>query len=303
MNKNTSCAFILNPSANRNRARARIQKFRDQISQNWPHSSIYISASKSELRQIVEEAALKHEVIIACGGDGTVNEVFSAAFGLDVTLGVLPMGTGNDFAKALGLPVKADRAIQLLKHAKVRKIDAVAYEADGNQGFMFNTMGIGLDGKINHEASQITRLKGSLRYIVAALKSVFAAKPVQFDMNIDGVASKETLFMLTVANGGVEGGNFKVSPESSNFDGKLEVVRLKPMWPLPMLLLLPLFLIGKQKISSKVVISSARELRLSLSSPMPVHVDGEQIGLELSEFAVRVHPASVRVLVPAGSDT
>jgi diacylglycerol kinase (ATP) len=293
-----SYAFIVNPSANRKRAKSSFFWLKSKVNQYWPDAEIFVTESKSDIRRAVHQASQNHDVIIACGGDGTVNEVFSQAIDLDVTLGVLPMGSGNDFAKSVHFSTKTAHAIEQLREVMPEYIDVVRFRTNLGDGYMFNTLGIGLDGAINHVASGVTRLKGPLIYIYSALKSIFNIKIGHFQLIIDGIEFNSHLIMLTVANGKIEGGNFKVAPHAQNNDGKLDLVTLPPIPTYQLLPLLPLFLLGKQSLYPQVSTRNFHTLDLVLDIGLPLHVDGEQMGLKVTELHIELLPSKIRVLMP-----
>lgn len=298
MSQNKKYAFLFNPTANRDRAQDRLEWLRLKTSEYWPNSEIFMSSGRADLHRRAYEAARVYDVVVACGGDGTVNEVFNAGFGGKATLAVLPMGSGNDFAKALGISVKSDVAIEQLRNSETVSVDVVKYTAGDRSAIMMNTMGIGFDGLVNYEASKIKRIKGPLIYILAALKGIIKHKYANFTMMVDGVPVTEQLLMLTLANGQVEGGNFHIAPKAKLDDGILEVISVPPMSRLNLLLHLPLFLYGKQHLSKKIRHRRARKLSIALDHPLPVHVDGEQVGLDISSISLEVIPASMKVLKP-----
>ena len=297
-------AFILNPSANRTRAEFAESWLQLMVDKYWPGSRIYVTSSKSDIQIKVLEAAQLYDVIVACGGDGTVNEVFSQVVNLlpkypKLVLSVLPMGSGNDFAKSVNFSTKPHVAIEQLKSALIHNIDYVVYSTNYGSGYMFNTMNIGLGGQINFEASKIKKLKGPLIYIYSALKSVFSVVSAEVNMIFDGNSTNERIVMLTVANGSVEGGNFKVAPKATNDDGILDIVTVAPLPVWRLLPLLPLFLLGRQHWFKAVKFRKCRSLNLKSSLPIPLHVDGEQCGLEITDLNVEIRKNELRVLSPA----
>lgn len=291
-------AFILNPSANRTRALASREWLQKQIDLYWPGSILEVTSSKSDISRAVKSVSGGCDVVIACGGDGTVNEVFSHCLSYNLIVGVIPMGSGNDFAKAAGFSTDKEFAVKQLIHAQPCAIDYIRYQTNVGQGYMFNTMGLGLDGQINHIASGIQYLKGALIYVYAALKSILSVRSALCSITIDGRSMSDNLVMVTLANGGVEGGNFRVAPHASNRDGQVDLLLLPnmPVWKL--LPLLPLFLLGKQQWYDSIRFDRGREIRVTSEIPWPLHVDGEQCGLEVTQLYAVVHPSSLRVLMP-----
>ena len=299
-------AFILNPSANRTRAKKAEEWLREHVESYWPGSKILITSNKADIKRAVHEAAMNYQVIVACGGDGTVNETFSRIVELlpenpSLVAGVLPMGSGNDFAKSLGLSTDPRRAIEQMKSNKIEPIDYVGYKTNQGSGYMFNTMNLGLGGQINWEAAKVKKLKGPLIYVYAALKSLMKVVSCDIKLNMDGDSTSESIVMLTVANGAVEGGNFRVAPKASNTDGVLDVVTVRPLNAFLLLPLLPLFLIAKQHWYSIVSFRKCKKMYLTSDKAVPLHVDGEQCGMEVRELSLEVVEGGLRVLKPVNS--
>jgi diacylglycerol kinase (ATP) len=299
-----SYVFILNPSANRTRAKRAEDWLRDCIAIYWPGSQIVLTTSKNDIGRVVSEAASSNSVIIACGGDGTVNETFSRVVDIlpdypSLAVGVLPMGSGNDFAKSIGLSTNRYKAIEQLRTAQIESIDYVEYETNQGSGYMFNTLNMGLGGQINVEAAKVQRLKGPLIYVYSALKSLLKVAKCSIRLNLDGNVTSEAMVMLTVANGGVEGGNFRVAPAASNTDGMLDLVTIKPLPVIFLLPLLPLFLVAKQHwYRNTVVFRRFETLFVESDLPVALHVDGEQCGLEVKSLMVTLKKHGLRVLKP-----
>lgn len=298
MSRKLSYAFLFNPTANRYRARQRLLWLREKTKEYWPNSEIFMSSGREDLHRLTKEMVLRFDVVVACGGDGTVNEVFHAAYKSDAILGVLPMGSGNDFAKAMGFSINPEVAIEQLRNSSPQKVDIVEYNANAHFAIMINTMGVGFDGLVNYEASRIKRVKGSLIYIFAALRASVKREASKFTIIADGTLTEKQLLMFTLANGSTEGGNFKVAPHANPFDGYLDVLSVKPMSFVNLLLLLPLFLIGKQSISHKISYIRAKKLSFVLETPQYVHVDGELIGDKIFTISAEVLQGAVRVLRP-----
>lgn len=299
-------AFILNPSANRTRAKKAEEWLREHVESYWPGSKIFVTSSKSDIKRVVHEASINYQVLIACGGDGTVNETFSRIVDLlpenpKLIAGVLPMGSGNDFAKSVGLSTEPRLAIEQLRTNKIESIDYVEYKTNQGFGYMFNTMNLGLGGQINVEAAKVKKLKGTLIYVYAALKSLMKVVSCDIRLKMDEVSTEESMVMLTVANGAVEGGNFKVAPMAKNTDGVLDVVTVRPLPAIFLLPLLPLFLIAKQHWYSIVSFRKCKKLTLTSNKAVPLHVDGEQCGMEVKELSLEVRKDGLRVLKPINS--
>jgi len=188
-----------------------------------------------------------------------------------------------------------------MRSYKIESIDYVEYKTNQESGYMFNTMNLGLGGQINWEATKVKKLKGPLIYVYAALKSLLKVVSCDIKLKIDDYSTSESIVMLIVANGAVEGGNFRVAPKASNTDAVLDVVTVSPLSAFLLLPLLPLFLVAKQHWYSNVSFRKCKNLYLTSDKAVPLHVDGEQCGMEVRELELEVIAGGFRVLMPIDS--
>lgn len=290
-----SCCFLYNPAANRSKADKALRQLELLLAGRGEAVAIRHSRSHGSIRQMAREAARKFDVVVACGGDGTARDVAIGLLGSKTEMGVIPMGSGNDFAKSLDIPLDIKEALTIIEHGQTVAVDA----GQCNDHYFINTLGFGFDGTTNRIAGESTIKNGTLRYILAALKANFRAQPFYGELELDGnrVHSGPVL-MLTVANGEVEGGNFKIAPGASNRDGKLEFVLIDPIsrWVLP--LLLPLFIWGKQTVLSQFTCRKGERALLKLDQPVLVHADGETIQSSSTTFDIRILKKALKVRVP-----
>ena len=294
--------FILNPGANRNRAVRQANALQKQINELWPGSELYITGNKDDIAEMARSAASKFGKIVACGGDGTINQVLEIAAETKCIAGIVPLGSGNDFIKTPGISRNPIKALEQLHTGVERKVDIIRYIAHCEHGVVsgiaMNSVGLGFDGRTNYEASQLKVVKGPLLYFFAALKSAFASIPSEFMVNLDGDRHVDDYLMFTFANGRVEGGNFKIAPNASLFDGHVDVIMVPPVSKFTLFTRLPLFLIGKQHWTSIVKTTTCKRSTLELAIPLPAHVDGEQIGLEVSKIELFVDEGAVSLICP-----
>lgn len=301
----TSAPFgcILNPGANRSRAARRAGNVRAFLSQHFPGSEVYMTSSKEDIGRFAFEVSERFGRILVCGGDGTINEVMQVAMITGAQVAIVPMGSGNDFAKTPGISRNINLALEQVKTGRPLKIDLIRYQAETENGLVkgvvVNTLGLGFDGRTNAEAARMRRIKGPLMYAFAALKSARVSQPSRIHMEVGNRDDTSAdLLMLTLANGRVEGGNFTISPDASLTDGWMDMVTVPPVSLFKLLTRLPLFVIGMQHLTTLVSHQNVRNVNLTLETPLPMHVDGEQVGLHISRLSAEVIPSAVHVLVP-----
>ncbi len=286
--------FIVNPLANRSHNKNIIEHIRKFATEWGNGSELLISGKRGDITHIAREASKHSDVVIACGGDGTVRETAAGLSGSKAVMGIIPIGSGNDLVKTLGIPADPLGALDVLKSGLVRKIDIGKFDGQ----IFVNTLGIGFDGLTNIYAERFKWIRGSLVYTLAALKAMITYRSPRFVMDIDGRTFDHRLLLVTIANGKVEGGNFWLAPEAEIDDGYFDVVVVKAVNRF----MLPYYLIrvlNKSHLSLKAVeVIKARKLSITMHKPVPVHSDGEIFGEKVSHLEVEIIPDGLQVICP-----
>lgn len=291
-------AFIMNPAASNNKNRQRGVLFEALILKEYPNALIVHSDKKGDIALKANSISQSHDVVIVCGGDGSVNELIQGLRGSGCIGGVIPSGSGNDFSRGIGLSLNPSQEISTIGERMVADIDTIEITVDGVPSIFQNTLGIGFDGWANHFASSTTFPTGKLKYMVAALKSAWYHTPQRFELIVDGQVESCDALMITLANGGIEGGGFYVAPEARPDDGFLDVVIIKPMGKFSLLCRLPFLLFRKQPHFRAIVRRRCREIVIACDDSMAAHADGENLGLAIKSIQARVVHKAVRFLVP-----
>jgi diacylglycerol kinase (ATP) len=256
----------------------------------YDHEIIH-STLEVDIREIARDAALKYDVIVAVGGDGTVNETASAIAGTDTILGIIPYGSGNGLARFLNVPLDVVKAIQTLNSGRVKQIDS----AKLNNEWFFNMAGMGFDAHISEVFSHGKR-RGFQEYLKSSIHEIANYKAEDYNIEIDGHLYDREAFMLSFANSSQYGNNAHVSPNASLHDGLIDVCIIKP-FPAWRLLEMGLRMLTKTSESSKFVeIIRGKHVKVKRTSAGPVHLDGEPriIG---SDAEIVVIPQSLKVIV------
>jgi diacylglycerol kinase (ATP) len=234
-------------------------------------------------------------VVVAWGGDGTVNEVGSVlAFG-ETSLAIVPAGSGNGLARELGIPCNPTAAIGIALTGYERTIDAG--EFDGR--LFFNVAGVGLDARVARRfaAGGLAR-RGLLRYVAATARELFAFVPEEYIVVADGERASVRVFLVAVANAQQYGSGACIAPHARIDDGRLDVVCVGYRSPLAALLPLPRLFTGTLDRVPGVSMRAARFVELQAPGPVPYHVDGEpHAGGPV--LMARARPAALRVRVRA----
>jgi len=241
--------------------------------------------------ELAEEAAAKNfDVIIAVGGDGTINEVAPKVIQYQKILGVIPFGSGNGLARSLKISMDSKKAIQTINNFKVQLIDMARL----NDRYFFNMAGMGFDAHLSavFAGNKSRGLKG---YVEMTLKEMTAYRPQIYQLEIDGEKYTRIATVISVANSSQYGNNMHISPRSSLTDGLLDVCIIKPfpLYRLPVLAYQ--MLRAKTDQSEMVEIIQGKKIKITRSKSDSVHLDGEPF-LMGTEIEMEVFPLSLSII-------
>ena len=243
--------------------------------------------------EIAEEAAGKNfDIIVAVGGDGTINEVAGKVMEQKKILGVLPFGSGNGLARFLKIPMNTVKAIKVINNCNVTVIDTATF----NDRYFFNMAGMGFDAHISSVFAG-NKGRGLSGYVKLGLKEVLSYKPQTYRIAIDGMEYIRTAFVISVANSSQYGNNAHIAPAASVTDGWLDVCIVKefPMYKLPVLAYE--MLSAKTDNSKLVEIIKGKNIHISRIQEDAIHIDGEPFFMG-KEIAVSVKPLSLNIIIP-----
>jgi len=258
---------------------------------------------------LAEQAARDgYEVIVAAGGDGTVNEalnglmrVHSAAVN-QPALGVISIGTGNDFAASMGIPSKLGAACSTLKEDRRHTIDIGLVKGQGCQTsesrYFGNCVGIGFDAAGTIQSQKITWAHGMLAYLIAAIQTIFwYYKAPNLEIDLDGERVELPALLVSVMNGKRIGGGFWTGPESLPDDGLFDLCIAREVSRTRMFTLIPHFLKGSQASQPEIQTARAKHVVVTATNgTMPVQVDGEIICTEGRKLEIKILPRQLEIV-------
>ncbi|MEJ7780762.1 MAG: diacylglycerol kinase family protein [Daejeonella sp.] len=231
------------------------------------------------------------DILVAVGGDGTINEVASAILGSDRVMGIVPYGSGNGLARSLGIPLNDRKAILRLNKLNSTCIDAG--ELNGKK--FFNMAGIGFDAHISTLFAEGVK-RGLHGYVKTTLSEISSYRPQHYRLEIDGKCYEQDAFMISIANSSQFGNNAHISPFASLKDGLLDICITKP-FPLYHFPVLGYRMFNKSIHRSKYIeIIQGREIRIFREYSGAVHLDGEPV-LMGSELNIKIRPLGLSILV------
>lgn len=244
-------------------------------------------------QQAVEEG---WPLIVAAGGDGTIHEVINGLMQAEkrtASLGIIPLGTANDLADVLRLPREPAAACRRIAAGQSRLIDVGLV----NGRFFANNSAVGLEPVVSLNHERMRRVKGNLRYLLAALKSIGEAKPWQMRLAWEGGSYEGPITLVSVGNSHRTGGLFYMTPRASLDDGLLDVVFAGRLSRWQLLSFLPKTLKGTHIHHPLVTYLQTKQLSLSASPATPLQADGEIIERQAVEVHYSILPKRLRIIV------
>jgi len=238
------------------------------------------------------------DLVVAVGGDGTVHETAMGLVGTGTPLGVLPSGSGNDFARGIGCPTVAD-GLAAICDGRIVQVD-VAHVDD--QRFI-NSLGLFAAGLISGRAATYWRWLGGLRYTLATLVTLvdYRGQDVVWEFG-DGTREEGRILMVEICNGPTTGGGFRLAPGARLDDGWLDGFLVHPVSAVSGMGMVPRAARGQRIEHPAVHYRRDRELRFSATGPVAYHRDGEPGVLPAGEHTVGIIPEKLSVRVPASWD-
>lgn len=296
MNNKIKALFIINPFSGPGR-RKDIDKHltnvldKDKFDYSLEYTEKQGHATKLSTKAMEDGCKL----IVAVGGDGTVNEVARPLIGSEATLGIIPSGSGNGLARHLGISTETERAIRVINNGFIREIDTVK----ANEQTFLSIAGIGFDALVAEKfAGQ--KYRGFFKYLFISMTEYFPYKPQIFKMVIDGKKIEREALFISFANSDQFGYNTSIAPEAKIDDGLIDICIVKkfPAWVSPFLA--PMLFTKKIDQTPYVEIIRAKEVFLNRKNRI-VNLDGEPVKLK-KKLHIRVVPLSLKVIVPRPID-
>lgn len=296
--------LILNPTANHGRSlqiAADLRSLVAGLEADW--SGTDYPAHATELaRQAGEQG---YDLVVAVGGDGTVHEVINGLMqvppGKRPALGIVPLGSGNDFAHILGIPEDPFEALHSALNGQPHSLDVgLVRDQNGRQEYFNNTLGIGFDAVVTIRSRKITLVHGFLMYFAAVVQTILLNfEAMNLHVETDSETWDQSTLMLTLGNGPREGGGFLVTPEARYDDGLLNYATICKVSRPMMFRLIPEVMKGTHGRFKQVRMGVCRRMAVNSDRPLYVHLDGEifaGFGAEARRLEIEIQPGAVRFL-------
>ena len=291
-------ALLANPAAGRGAGRRLASGAAERLRQAGVQCELQFTKAAGEMRSLVAEALRNGADCVAiAGGDGTVNEAVNGYVGVaraNQSFAVIPLGTGNDFAKMLGIGNDRRLACERIVRGESRRVDA----GRCNGHVFANGIGAGFDAQVAVEASQIRWLRGNAVYGVALARTLLLRYSTpNARITHDGGVIQTPITMLAAANGTTYGGAFRIAPGASITDGLLDLMVADRLSRAGIIGFIPHVLRGTHVGRKGVTTARTRRLVVETDEPLVVHADGEIIDTAAKRLDVEVLSGALLAVV------
>ncbi|HEY8834734.1 MAG TPA: diacylglycerol kinase family protein [Chthoniobacterales bacterium] len=292
----TTTCIILNPSA------GSVRDLDDVVARlgRLPNAEIRLTGRRGSAARFAQAALQKgRKIVVAAGGDGTLNEVVNGIGEnvLGIRVGLIPLGTGNDFARTIGVPTDLEAAIDLIAAGDTRKVDLVRVTSDEVRYFV-NVSAGGFSGLVDEKLTRaMKKTWGPLAYLRSAAAALPELRAYRTTLAFDNTESLMLdLYNVVVANGRYVGGGTLIAPEASIDDGLLDIVLIPQRSAPELALLAAQVAMGTHLSSDAIVFRRAAKLTVNSKPGMWFNVDGELVGNEPARFEIL--PRALRFIAP-----
>lgn len=284
--------FIINPKSGTDRKIYIRQSIGRHIDTKKYDYKIRYTEYAGHAEVIAREAATAGiDIVVAVGGDGTVNEVARALIHTNTALGIIPCGSGNGLARHLQLPIDPEGAIKMINAGIIKSLD---YGTMNGLPF-FCTCGMGFDAFVSMKFAHSGK-RGLISYIENTLRETLTYKPDTYTLRFDDTEVQQRAFVIACANASQYGNNAFIAPAASMSDGLMDITVLEPFPPIEAPQLALQLFNGTLTTNSRVKTFKAKKVRITRNGNDPVHVDGDPL-TTAQEIEVEIHPQGINMVV------
>ncbi|HUY44632.1 MAG TPA: diacylglycerol kinase family protein [Streptosporangiaceae bacterium] len=298
--------FLVNPAASNGAAGKRWPELAHRAARLGLQGETLFSERPGHLIELARGAVdAGARLVVAVGGDGTLNEVVNGIAGRDVELATIPLGTGMDFVRSHGIPSKFDDAVRVAAGGNTRTIDAgrVRYRTwagEEAERFFANVGSVGMSGAVAQRANGMSKaLGGRATFFYALTRVFFEWENTDVTVRLDGAERHGRMHDVIVANGIWHGGGMMLAPQAQPDDGLFDVVLIGDIGKVDFLTTAPKLYKGKHISHPKVEVLRTARVEVDAAEHLPIEVEGEQIGTTPAAF--EIVPGALRLRVPTSS--
>lgn len=277
-----SMLVIANPGGGRGKTEKLLPRLESLLKGANADFKVKRTEAPKHATSIAQQERHNFDTMVAFGGDGTVNEIINGLIGGECHLGVIPIGTGNDFARSCGIPMSLEKAVDILLKSETKKIDLGVV----NGQYFGNVVGVGFDAYTSKESRKIEKLHGTMVYIWAVFKTLSKYESIPMRIELDDETIEQSTYLVSIGNGWSVGGGMQLTPDAVLDDGIFHVCHIKDISSLKVVRNFPRLMNGNINKVDEVTIYQSRQVRITSEAPLPVHVDGEIPDGEITELQI-----------------
>lgn len=286
--------FIVNPVAGAGKAKKLIPLIEETMNQCNKKYKIILTTMPEEATEIAKRESKNHEVVVAVGGDGTVNEVATGLIRNNGgVLGVVPGGTGNDMARSLDIPMDPLEALKIVCEGYKKNMDIGMV----NGSYFLNIASIGFDAEVVMNNIKIKqKIKNEFSYVISVIYSLIRFKKKKVEIEIDDKIIKDEVYLLAVGNGKYYGGGMKIIPTAKIDDGFLDICTISNINKFKILFLFPTIFKGTHiKHTKHVNIYRGKKVKFKSEEGLLLNIDGE-ITPDVKEVEFGIKDRNIKVI-------
>lgn len=289
-----SFSLLVNPHAGGGAAPAAVVPVARLLRDAGARVEVTYSPGPQAMAALAQEAVARGDVVASVGGDGMLASLAGHVSALGGTLGLVPAGRGNDFARMLGLPHEPADVAAVLLHGEVRAVDLIG----GPHRTVAGSVYAGVDARAAELVDRMRRTPRPLQYPLAAVRALAAYRPSRVRVEVDGSASEHDAALVVVANSAYYGSGMKIAPGAVVDDGQLDVVVVSAASRTGLIRALPSVYDGSHVTRPEVITRRGRRVRLSAEPTIPCGGDGEPLpALGAEPLELEALPGALKILV------
>jgi YegS/Rv2252/BmrU family lipid kinase len=253
----------------------------------------HFTKQRGHATELVKEIGSEFDVIVSVGGDGTINEIANGMPDIEKPMGILPIGTGNDFARSCSLPIgDLERAVDVLLAHDVKKIDVG--EVNGRR--FINVMGMGFEGRANDIGKMLSFLRGTFKYLIAIGGTYLTYRRMPLEIKFNDVEVNNKVFLVSIGNGWNVGGGLQLTPKAKLDDGLFDICFVEYISRWRILQVFGKLYDGTANEVDEMQAYQTKEMTVKSSLPIPAHIDGESFDPVQKEFHIKIHPSALKII-------
>ena len=292
--------LIVNPEAGSRSTMKALPEIERIMRERKAEYEFHFTKEKGHATELVKEVGADFDVVVSVGGDGTINEILNGMPDLNKPMGIIPIGTGNDFARSCSIKIgDLESAVDVLLGHDVKKIDVG--EVNGRR--FINVMGLGFEGRANDIGKMLPFLHGTPKYIIAIGGTYLTYRRMQLRVKMNDMVLDEKVFLISIGNGWNVGGGLQLTPKAILDDGLFNVGYLQNITRFRILQVFAKLYDGTIDTVPEFKMFQTKELTIESDRPIPAHIDGESFDPVQKSFKVRLIPKAQEIIGNWSADT